>query len=1498
MWVFDKESEKVVQRDVTYVPGLYKIFDEIVVNAADNKQRDPTMDRINVTIDQEAGTISVWNNGNGIPVVMHSTEKMYVPELIFGHLLTGSNFDDGEKKTTGGRNGYGAKLANIFSDEFVVETADSSTGKKFKQVFQNNMGVRNEPKIGAHSGKDYTCITFKPDLAKFKMSRLDDDTVALLSKRVYDVAGCCNSYKGTRLQVYLNGKKLPVKSFQEYMGLYQGLEECVAWEKIGDRWEIGVGPSDGQFTQVSYVNCICTTKGGQHANYIADKVTAKLASIIKKKNKGEEVKGHFVKNHLAIYVNCLIENPAFDSQTKESLTTRPSAFGSEVVLSDKFFKAIEKSSVIDKVLSWAAFKQKEQLKRKGGAKKTKLTGITKLDDANFAGGAKGKDCTLILTEGDSAKSLAVSGLSIVGRDYYGVFPLKGKLLNVREANHGQIMKNEEIQNICKILGLRHGVEYSDTKELRYGHLLIMADQDHDGSHIKGLIINFIHHFWPSLLACPGFLQQFITPIVRVSKGKHSQSFFTIPEYKAWKESSPGAGKGWTTKYFKGLGTSSAKDAKEYFADLTTHRIAFEAVSDQNEQCDVIDMAFSKKRVQDRKDWLTAFEPGTFVDYSVSEMSYDSFVNRELILFSMADNERSIPSIMDGFKPSQRKVLFACFKRKLKQEIKVAQLAGYVSEHGAYHHGEMSLNGTIVGMAQDFVGANNINLLFPSGQFGTRLQGGKDAASPRYIFTRLEAITRAIFHIDDDPLLNYLEDDGQSIEPDFYSPVLPLVLVNGGDGIGTGYSTFIPNYNPRDVIAALRAMLQDGDERESQELTPWYRGFSGEIEANGNKKSDDSFTVRGCYREVDENTIEITELPVRVWTQTYKAFLETMLPAAPDSKDAGMVKDFRENHTDREVSFTVVFADGVLAAMQAEKGGVLKRMKLETTLSTSNIVLFNTAGTLQKYSGAKEIIDEYYGPRLALYGSRKDSLVAKCEGEWAKLSNQVRFILAVISRELVVSNRPKKALLEELKASGYASITVSGVAKKKEESEDEEGDDGGDDDEEEAGAAAAGGSAKGYDYLLSMKIWSLTLERVEELRGQLTIKEEQLAELQATRPEEMWLRDLEAVEEALDDMDELLAKDAADEEKTRRKAQGKAKGKKKAPVARKPKKAQDSDDEDESSEDDGMDESDEEFEAAPKKKKASAAPKASSAPKPSCAAASAPRAAAPKPVAAKLAAAVKPAAAAKAPVKPPTPEPEEDESEEEGEVLTLAERMRKQMAFNAKAFEVSDDEEEEEKKKAVPKAAAPAPKAATSKPAPKAKPAAKPKKKVTSDSEDESEPSEDDFSDGDESEDDFAETKTQKKAPAKAAAAPAKKAAAAPKAAPKKKAPSAMEEDDVTEIKKKGGSLKRAQKGATATALSNLSSPGAPSPDVKKKMKKETKPKAAPKAKAPAPSKKKTIAVESDDESEDEVVVMQPRTPKPARARKVIAYDLDSGSEDEEESDAGSEEEPDSEFDEE
>jgi len=1219
MYVLNTETKRIVQREITYTPGLYKIYDEILVNAADNKQRDANMDKLDIEIDPESNLISVKNNGQGIPVVMHKEHNCYVPTLIFGHLLTGSNFDDDEKKTTGGRNGYGAKLANIFSVEFTVECLDAANGKKFKQVFRDNMSEAEKPVVkkctAAEKKKgDYTKISFRPDLTRFKMSSFNDDTVALLSKRAYDIAGSMANRAGKKLVVTLNGNKLPIKSFQTYLALYDNITPPSAYERVGERWEVGVSASiDGSFQQISFVNAICTSKGGGHTTYIADQVAKKLQAAVKKKNKGGvEIKANQIKNHLCVFVNCLVENPAFDSQTKENLTTRPGTFGTDCKLSDKFLKQVEKSGVIDSILAFAKFKQGQALKRKGGTKKTKLTGITKLDDANFAGGAKSKDCTLIITEGDSAKSLAMSGLSVVGRDHYGVFPLKGKPLNVREASHKQIIGNEEIKNVVEIMGLKFGTQYdeSNVKTLRYGHLMIMADQDHDGSHIKGLVINFIHHFWPSLLDVPGFLQQFITPIVKATKKKKSHTFFTIPEYETWKESTGNDAKGYNVKYYKGLGTSTSAEAKEYFSNLDLHEVHFrdlktdvvvpdeirsEEIPNSDDDMDfevesssnnaplkqvsgneLIEMAFSKKHVESRKIWLNNMAKDTYLNYSEAQeegVRYSEFINKELILFSQADNQRSIPHVMDGFKPSQRKVLFSCFKRKLRSEIKVAQLAGYVSEHSAYHHGEASLNGTIVNMAQTFCGSNNINLLTPSGQFGTRRMGGKDAASPRYIFTKLENITRKIFHPDDDALLTYLNDDGLSIEPDFYMPVIPLVLVNGSEGIGTGWSSSVPNFNPRAIIDNIRRLIHGED---MEKMNPHYYGFTGEVAAETGKKAG-SYSVKGRIERVNETTLHVSELPIKKWTQDYKVFLESFLTKDDKKKGATNgdvdIKDFKENHTDTTVSFTITTTKEKIDSFEKGKDGLYGKFKLNGSISTSNMNLFDERGRIIKYSSAESILQTFYELRLEFYSKRKEHLLRILRREMRMLSNKARFVEEVCSGDLVVSNRKRADILADLQERGYDTFTKDDMDKP----------DGEESDDEDEHASDAG-LAKGYDYLLGMKIWSLTFEKAEQLRRELEEKKQAVADLEATAPSAIWENDLNEIEYAMDDRDRAM--EAADKDERKAQSKNKKRVAKKAAAKKKggrKKKANEwhSSDEELSEEEDFNSDSGDDF--APKKK---------------------------------------------------------------------------------------------------------------------------------------------------------------------------------------------------------------------------------------------------------------------------------------------------------------------------
>lgn len=1102
MWIYDSEKEMMVQQEIKYVPGLYKIFDEILVNAADNKQRDPKMDCIKIVINKEQNIISVMNNGKGIPVVEHKDEKMYVPTMIFGHLLTSSNYDDDEKKVTGGRNGYGAKLCNIFSTKFVVETSSKEYGMQLKQTWVNNMSKASDPKLSKCSGEDFTKITFSPDLTKFKMTELEDDIIKLMERRAFDIAAAAPGVK-----VYLNNERVKVKNFKEYAELYLKDKEdfdksTIIYEKVHPRWEVAISLSEKGFQQVSFVNSIATYKGGRHVDYIADQLVKHLTETFKKKNKGGvSVKPFQIKSHMFLFVNCLIENPTFDSQTKENMTLQVKSFGSKPNIPEKFFKSLDKMGIVESIQAWAKFKESQDLTKKSGKKSSRLKGVAKLEDANDAGTKNSIDCTLILTEGDSAKTLAVSGLSVVGRDRYGIFPLRGKLLNVREATHKQILENAEINAIIKILGLQHKKKYEtkdDLKSLRYGKLMIMTDQDQDGSHIKGLLINFIHYFWPSLLRLP-FLEEFITPIVKARKKDKELSFFSLPEFEEWKKET----NNWHTynvKYYKGLGTSSANEAKEYFSDMARHKITFHHQG--NDDDSNIVMAFSKKEVEKRKEWLTNWmesckrraELGLPEEYlytkTTKTVNYSEFVNKELVLFSNMDNERSIPSMVDGFKPGQRKIIFTCLKRNDKKEVKVAQLAGSVAEMSAYHHGEVSLMGTIINLAQDFVGSNNLNLLLPNGQFGTRLQGGKDAASPRYIFTMLHPLTKLLFHPSDTPLLKNLYDDNQKIEPQWYCPIIPMVLVNGCEGIGTGWSTKVPNFNPREIAQNIKRMIRGDD---ALPMIPWYRKYTGFIDVLGETR----FASYGEVAVLSETQIEITELPVGKWTNDYKeSVLDPMLN--PPNNGTPLITDYREHTTDTTVRFVVTLTKENLVKFERE--GFHKVFKLHSNLNISCMCLFDEGGVLRRYDSVLAIMKDFFRVRLDLYKKRKAFLEGQLDAQSRKLQNQVRFILEKCSNKVVIENKKKTEMIRELQARGYDSDPEKAWEKR-------HGDGNVSQDEEELDEPE-NNDGPNYHYLLGMSLWSLTHEKKEELLKLRDQKLQELKDLQATSPENLWLIDLD------------------------------------------------------------------------------------------------------------------------------------------------------------------------------------------------------------------------------------------------------------------------------------------------------------------------------------------------------------------------------------------------------
>jgi len=661
---------------------------------------------------------------------------------------------------------------------------------------------------------------------------------------------------------------------------------------------------------------------------------------------------------------------------------------------------------------------------------------------------------------NSAASTTKRGFSVIGGDYYGLFPLKGKPLNVKKVSLHKMREDEEITNIISALGLEIGKKYTSTRTLRYGKVVIMTDQDHDGSHIKGLIINLFETYWPELLKM-NFLYEFITPIVRVKKGTTIKYFYSLKDYRKWKDSV--SVNLWFVKYYKGLGTIEPPEAKQFFKDINKHLIEFNS-EDFKQEREYIDLVFNQKRSDDRKEWLLKYEPGVEIDKFNSIQTYKSFFDNEFKEFSIADNIRSIPSVVDGLKPSQRKVLYTLFKRNFKNEVKVELLLGSILELSAYHHGPKSLEDTIVGMAQNFTGSNNINLLEPRGEYGTRLKGGKDASASRYIHTNLEKITRLIFDKKDDNILEYLQDDGYDIEPKYYVPIIPMVLVNGADGIGTGWSSFIPQFNPSEIVTYLENKLKG--KKKNIELIPWYKGYKGEMIYD---EENNKFISRGKLKKVTNNRIkdsiyQIYELPIGIWNDKYCVFLEEKLIKNGD------IIDWDDDSTDEDIDIKI--------RVDKRTPDFIKKLHLETSLSLNNMILFDEEGKIKKYNNQYEIIDEFFHIRLNYYKLRKEYILKTLEEQKLYLTNKMKFINAVLKKQIVIENKAKKDIENQIIKAKIDKWNDS------------------------------------FDYLLNLPLIQLSKEKLEEIQNLFNKKKEEIENIKSTPIEKMWTDDLNDLKKLL------------------------------------------------------------------------------------------------------------------------------------------------------------------------------------------------------------------------------------------------------------------------------------------------------------------------------------------------------------------------------------------------
>lgn len=1120
MWVLDVDTKKFVKSEILFSAGLYKIFDEILVNAYDHSVRNKSCKNIRVTIDKKSGRITVMNDGPGIEVQFHKDKQMYVPELIFSNLRTSSTYDE-SGKITGGMNGLGAKLTNIFSKEFTVETVDSESGKFYSQTFSNNMKDKTTPTIKSSSKSSYTSISFIPDFEKFKFKNLTADTIALFSKRVYDIAVCTNKI----VNVYLNDEKIDCKDLQSYINMYYSENQKITYMEVNDRWKVGaIFDPEAGCKNFSFVNSVSTYNGGTHVKYLLTQITDKLAQIIQKKNKDLKIKPDQIKSNITLFVICSIADPSFNSQVKDQLTTKPAEFGSKCELPDEFITKFSKSGIIEEVISIAEFKENKELKKSDGKKQKTLKDIDKLDDAEDAGGPNSANCRLILTEGDSAKSFALDGLEIIGSKQYGVFPLRGKLLNVRKASVSQLVKNEEFINLKRIMGLKQGVEYKDCKELRYGGIIILTDQDVDGSHIKGLIINMIHFMWPSLIIHDGFVQCLRTPLLKIFKSSDKKKenpkiFYSLNEYKKWLEENEEDAHKWSeAKYYKGLGTSSPLEAKEAFLDFDKKKVNFvcelkeetkkeinsdeesDSNSDSNsesnseaEEDDSVDsedsdpikkklknvdkyinLAFAKKKEDERKLWLSKHDPDDIIEM-IGNIEYKDFINRDLIHFSAANNIRSIPSIIDGLKPGQRKVLFAGFKRgKSASDIKVFQFAGYIGNETGYHHGDKSLNDTIIGMAQNYTPSNNINLLNPIGNFGSRRQLGADAASSRYIFTNINKLMYSIFRQEDEPVLSYINEEGMIVEPETYFPIIPMVLVNGTVGIGTGYSTDVPQFNPSDIVKCLKSFINGTD---YEELVPYYRGFIGKIK----KIADKKYSLEGVYDIIDDTKVHITEIPISTSIEDYKVFLNTL--TLLDKKDDDPKKklvDYIVKPFNNKIDIVVEFKSSELQKL-IKAGELEKYLKLNTTISTTNMHLYNKNKKLIRYDSPYEILEEFYNSRYEFYEIRKEHTIKVLENDVNIAKYKKLFIEYILEKKIIIERQKKDVIIARL-----VELKFPKLARKVNINESE----------------------KSYSYLIDMPLWSLTFEKIEQLKKELEDIQKILDDYKDKTIEYIWNEELD------------------------------------------------------------------------------------------------------------------------------------------------------------------------------------------------------------------------------------------------------------------------------------------------------------------------------------------------------------------------------------------------------
>lgn len=1122
-------------------PALLKVSDEVITNAIDNHRRDPSQKTIRISF-KEDGVFEVFNDGKTIPIRTFEKTNRYLPEILFGELMSGENFDDTISRSGGGRNGFGVKVANILALWFEVSilnkeenqifysTEDAKGGLlsvkhddqaaakaifengvdtvrknglvfwiegssgcedgelgrlctpqtlvkkgssvyknvgplKYVQRFDDNLGTIHPPVLTLPTAKEksFTQVRWKVDLARLNMpSPLSPTILGALRSRAYDAAVCTSS----RVTILLEGEKIEIKSLRAYATAVGGSV-------------LDVDAASGQFSSmetcffllptedpciIAFVNGVrCCL--GTHIDWVYRSACEAVSEVVSKRLKKQvTISVSMLRKKVGVVMRFILENPTFTSQSKEKLDLRADKFQMKYVCSPALRRSFEKSTLLDAICDDIRQQESKTVQKTLKVERSKVVNVPKYEKALKLHGKE--DCSLFVTEGDSAKSLAVAGFSVIGRETNGVFPLRGKLPNVRGMTIERGLQNKEILSMTKILGLDPRACYTaeTVKKLPYKTLVIFTDQDHDGSHIMGLLINWLLSFHPSLLtARPDFVKRFATPIIRakLSPGGEMASFFSEVEYRAWiGDRTPNF-----LKYYKGLGTSDADDAKVYFSNFDRHIIS---VMFTGQKCsEATELFFATSKADARKEVLKSVDDGigTYIDYALEQTSVSEFCFKDLIQFSAADNVRSLANAVDGLKPSQRKVLFSCLHRK-QGEVKVAQLAASTAELTAYHHGESSLVQTIVSMAQNWIGTNNVAILKPNGMFGSRHNPRTEHSAERYIFTERHPIARLLFRPEDDALLQSNFDDGRKIEPFLYVPIVPFLLFNGSDGIGTGWRSSCPAFNPMEVVECVRRLI-DGE--SMGDLVPYNTQFKGKTDFDG---VDSTYT--GLF-EVDpeHRAIIITELAPKVWTSQYVEWIrETFVGDGARC----FVLEVEDASTYDMVHIRLKVKASFLE-QESSLNTIEKELKL-THRARNHLNFFDAKGKLASFSSLRDIVDAHFVCRKALYAKRIEEEINTAIHDEKIASNKCRFVLEILEETLIPKLFSSTELVVELRKRGYYEHDS-------------------------------------FRYL-RMDIFTLTRDLVAKLKEQQRAAAEKIKELQKLTIASLWKKELDELKKGLED----------------------------------------------------------------------------------------------------------------------------------------------------------------------------------------------------------------------------------------------------------------------------------------------------------------------------------------------------------------------------------------------